>query len=194
YTNDISLAYDNFPRGIYNSGNQSTITYENGLAYRDVNNWLYNQGYFPNPPYPYYSIFKTGLKFNPSDELQIYLDYTRNEYEQAGQVDDNINHIGLELGYQPITKLGAFFRYTYSRWQDLDGLTNNMTKVIGHHNFFGELIYRFSENEDFTFQYGEASRNPYMGGVLDIGWDPYGGSLKTIDTRHVWRLYYSRRF
>ncbi|MFH1414306.1 MAG: tetratricopeptide repeat protein [Candidatus Omnitrophota bacterium] len=194
YTNDISLAYDNFPRGIYNSGNQSTITYENGFAYRDVNNWLYSQGYFPKPPYPYYNIFKTGLKLNPTEDLQIYLDYTCNEYEKAGQVDDNINHIGLELGYQPTAKLAAFFRYTYSRWQDLDGLTNNMTKVIGHHNFFSEFIYRVSDNEDFTFQYGEASRNPYIGGVLNIDWDPYGGSLKTIDTRHVWRLYYSRRF
>jgi hypothetical protein len=194
YTNDISLGYDNFPRGILNSGNNSYVYYENGNAYRDVNPWLYGQQYFPKPPYPYYNIFKTGLRLNPTDKIELYLDYTRNSYEKAGQVDDNMNHAGFEIGYKPMPKLAMLFKYSYSRWQDLDNLSNGITKVYGHHNIFGELIYRYSEDQDFTLQIGEASRDPYMGGVLDIGWDPYGGSLRTIDTQRILRLYYRRRF
>ncbi len=193
-TNDISLAYDNFPRGILESGERSYLFYEDGDTYRDVRNWLTDQQHFPRPPYPYYNIFKSGLKLNPMENLELYLDYTRNPFEKAGQVDDNMNHIGFELAYTPLPKLSLFFKYTYSRWQDLDSIVQGITKVFGHHNFFTELTYRKSEDEDFTFQYGEASRNPYMGGVLTIGWDPYGGSLRTIDTQHIFRLYYRRKF
>lgn len=194
YTNDISLGYDNFPRGILNTGNRGFIFFENDNRYRDVLNSLFSQQFFPQPPYPYYNIFKTGLKFNPIDKLELYLDYTRNPYEKAGQVDDNMNHIGFEAVYNPTQKFALFFKYTYSQWQDLDSISQGITKVTGHNNLFTELIYRKSDNEDFTLQYGEASRNPYMGGVLDIGWDPYGGSLRTIDTAHIIRLYYRRKF
>lgn len=193
-TNDISLAYDNFPRGILESGDLSRLYYEDGDTYRGVRNWLTDQQHFPRPPYPYYNIFKAGLRLNPMDNLEFYLDYTRNPYEKAGQVDDNMNHIGFEVAYSPMPKISLFFKYSYSRWQDLDSLVQGITKVTGHHNFFTEFTYRRTEDEDFTFQYGEASRNPYMGGVLDIGWDPYGGSLRTIDTQHIFRLYYRRKF
>jgi tetratricopeptide (TPR) repeat protein len=194
YTNDISLGYDNFPRGILNDGNRSLLSYQDGNIYRDVRNWLYDQQLFPRPPYSYYNIFKTGLRFTPIQNLELYLDYTRNPYEKAGQVDDNMNHIGFEVSYTPTSKIALFFKYTYSRWQDLDALTQGISKVFGHHNLFTEFIYRISENEDFTFQYGEASRDPFMGGVLDIGWDPYGGSLRTIDIQHIFRMYYRRKF
>ncbi|MDD4980551.1 MAG: tetratricopeptide repeat protein [Candidatus Omnitrophica bacterium] len=195
YTNDITLGYDNFPRGVLlNDTTRNYTYYENNNKYRDIRQFLYSQNYFPKPPYPYYNIFKTGLRFNPAEKIEIYLDYTRNPYEKAGQVDDNMNHMGFQIGYLPTEKLSLFFKYSYSRWQDLDKLTKGITKVFGHHNFFTELIYRKSDSEDFTFQYGEASRDPYMGGVLDIGWDPYGGSLRTIDTQHIVRLYYRRKF
>jgi hypothetical protein len=194
YTNDIAFNYENFPRGILNSGDQSFVYYENGNRYRDVFNFLYGQEFFPQPPYPYYNIFKTGLRVKPAEDLEVYLDYTRNPYKKAGQVDDNMNHLGMQIAYTPIPKLSFFLRYNYSRWQDLDMLIQGITKVYGHHNIFGELTYRRSEEEDFTLQYGESSRDPYMGGVLDIGWDPYGGSLRTIDTQHILRLYYRRKF
>lgn len=194
HTNDYYLGYDGFPRSIFNSGNNGFTFSQNGNRYRTTTNFLYNQQFFPAPPYEFYNIFKTGLRFNPIDEMEIYLDYTRNAYRKAGQVSDNMNHMGIELGYTPIPKLSIFFKYTYSRWQDLDSVGGGIEKVTGHHNLFTEFIYRMSPDQDFTFQYGEASRDPYMGGVLDIGWDPYGGSLRTIDTQHILRLYYRRRF
>lgn len=194
YTNDISVGYDNFPRGLLNGGNRALTYWQDGNKYRDVLNWLNDQQLFPKPPYPYYNIFKTGLTLTPIKELELYLDYTRNSYEKAGQVDDNMNHVGLSANYTPSKKWNFFARYTWSRWQDLDKLITGDTKFYSHHNFFFETIYRLSDDEDFTFQYGEASRDPYMGGVLDIGWDPYGGSLRTIDTQHIFRLYYRRKF
>ena len=194
YTNDVTLGYDTFPRAISNFEIRSSITQQYDNLYRDVQDFLSNQGLFPAPPYPYYNIFKTGLRFDPMPNLNIYLDFTRNAYEKAGQVDDNMNHVGFEVAFSPNKKISAFFRYTYSRWQDIDTLLQGSTKMFGHHNAFFELIYRRTVNDDFTFQYGEASRDPFMGGVLDIGWDPYGGSLRTIDTQHIYRLYYRRKF
>jgi len=193
-TNDYSLGYDNFPRSMLNSGSPSYIYWEGGEAYRDDRNWVYSQQFFPRPPYPYYDIFKAGLMIKPLNDLEVYLDYTRNEYESAGQIDDNINHFGMEVRYLPTPKLGFYLRYVYSRWQDLERLTQGITEPAGHHNFFAEVVYRKTEDEDFVLQYGEADRTPIMGEILTIGWDPYGGSLRTIDTQHIIRLYYSRRF
>lgn len=194
YTNDYSLAYDNFPRGILNSGNQAYIYTRDGRVYRDSLNWLFAQQLFPKPYYPFYNIFKAGLRLNPTEKLDIYLDYTRNPFAKAGQVDDNMNHVGIECSYMFSKKIGMFFKYTYSRWQDLDRLLSGFTKSIGHHNVFAELMYRKTEDEDLVIQYGEAGRDPYSGGMIDIGWDPYGGSLRTIDTPHIVRLYYRRKF
>ncbi|TRZ48172.1 hypothetical protein D4Q80_04365 [bacterium] len=194
YTNDISLGYDNFPRGLLNSGNNSLVYTQDGRRYRDIRNWLYSQQFFPKPPYPYYNIFKTGLRISPVEKMELYLSYTRNEYAKAGQVDDNMNHVGFEFSYMLTKKVGFFLKYAYSRWQDLDSLITGSTKSVGHHNFFSEISYKKSADEDFTFQYGEASRDPYAGGTIDIGWDPYGGSLRTIDTPHIVRLYYRRKF
>jgi hypothetical protein len=194
YTNDYYLGYDGYPRTAFNSGNNSYLYWDNYNKYRQDNNWLYNQGYYPAPPYEFYNIFKTGLSIDPLPGMEIYLDYTRNEYEKAGQISDNMNHFGFELGYTPIPRFSMFFKYTYSRWQDLDSIAQGIEKASGHHNVFTEFTYRFSADQDITLQFGEASRDPYMGGVLDIGWDPYGGSLGTIDTQHIFRLYYRKKF
>ncbi|MBL7151473.1 MAG: hypothetical protein ISS89_02660 [Candidatus Omnitrophica bacterium] len=194
YTNDIAFGLDNFPRRLLNEKNRTDYSYEEDRKYRDMLNYLYSQQYFPRPPYPYYNVFKAGLRLTPIENLQIYLDYTRNPYEKAGPIDDNMNHVGFEVSYLPMPKLGLFFRYTYSRWQDINKLILGDTGLYGHHNFFAEAIFRKSEDEDISFQYGESSRNPYMGGILDVTWDPYGGSLSTIDTQHIFRLYYRRKF
>ena len=194
YTNDISLSYDEFPRGIFNSGNHALITQYYDKYYRENLTWLWDQACFPAPPYPFYNIFKAGLRLTPIENMDFYLDYTRNAYEKAGQVDDNMNHIGIQLSYRPIPKISIFLKYTYSRWQDLDRLAAGYTNMVGHHNFFSELIYRFSVDQDVTFQFGEASRDPFMGEVNTIGWDPYSGDLRTIDTQHIFRAYYRRKF
>jgi hypothetical protein len=195
YTNDYTLGYDGFPRSTLEGQNMGSVFYENNNRYRQRQQFLYDQQFFPKPPYPFYNIFRTGMTLRPAEEWEIYLDYTRNSYEKAGQVDSNLNHVGLEVAYSPTPKFGIFLKYTFSRWQDLDKLTSGeSTKMFAHHNAFIEFMYRKSSFENLVFQYGEASRDPYMGGILDVGWDPYGGSVETLDTEHIFRLYYRRKF
>jgi tetratricopeptide (TPR) repeat protein len=190
HTNDYTVAYDDFPRGILNGTTFTTSTID-GKTYRSDATFLYSQGLFPLPPYPYYDIFKIGTSFHINDKLNIYLDWTRNEYELAGQIDDNINHIGLEIEYNPIDKLGLYFKYVYSRWKDLDRMANGEGVFYeGHHNFFSEVKWNLSENDSLLFQYGAVGR-----GVLgEFLYDPYGGTLSTLDTQHVFRIYYRRKF
>jgi hypothetical protein len=193
FTNDYTLGYDGYPRSVFTTTQLGDVYSDGSNYYRMQQAILYNQEYFPSAPYSYYNIAKTGLRFNPTKNLEFYLDYTFNDYKLAGPVDDNMNHIGLECSYTPTPKFGMFLRYTFSRWRDINYLSESVDPD-SHHNFFAEFIYRKSANEDFTFQYGESMRDPYMGGVLDIGYDPYGGSMKTIDTEHIFRLYYRRKF
>ncbi|HOU36221.1 MAG TPA: tetratricopeptide repeat protein, partial [Candidatus Omnitrophota bacterium] len=93
-TNDYYLGYDGFPRGLLNDGNMSSMSDAYGMRYRAVRNWLYDQQYFPTAPYPTYDIFKAELRFAPFENLEMYFNWTRNEYEMAGQVDNNMNHVG----------------------------------------------------------------------------------------------------
>ena len=117
-TNDSTLAYDNFPRGILNSIYLGTDT-QYGNIYRQDVPFVYSQGLFPLPPYSFYNIYRLGLDIRPTKKTGIYLDYTRNDFKSAGQIDNNINHFGVELSYLATEKLGFYVRYVYSRWNDV---------------------------------------------------------------------------
>lgn len=189
-TNDYTLAYDNFPRGNLNSTSFTTFR-EYDLVFRRQDPFLYSQGLFPLPPYPFYNIFKSGLRFDPFEKLSIYLDYTRNEFKSAGQIDDNINHVGFEASFIPTKKLGFYFRYSFSRWNDINRMLGGFNKIyLSHHNFFSEFRYLPGIDDELVFQYGESGRSP----LATITTDPFGGSLQTLDTRHIFRLYYRRKF
>ncbi|MCU0665974.1 MAG: hypothetical protein MUF05_02640 [Candidatus Omnitrophica bacterium] len=191
HTNDYTLAYDNFPRSLLSNANLGTTYYEYGNKYREELNSLYSQGLFPLPPYPFYDIWKTGLKLKPSDQMQIYLDYTRNEFKSAGGIDNNINHIGMELAYLPTKKLNFFLRYTYSRWNDVNRMLDGENKVyLGHHNFFAEARYAASIDDELIMQYGDGGITP----SAIKSYDPFSGGYSVLDTRHIVRLYYRRKF
>ncbi len=190
HTNDYTLGCDNFPRGNLNSTTFSTH-YEYNRIFRTEDLFLYSQDLFPQAPYPYYNIFKTGLRLDPTDKTELYLDYTRNAYTSAGQIDDNINHIGLEFSYLATEKLGFYFKYTYSRWNDVNLMMEGKDKYyLGSHNFFGELKYLPDPDSEFILQYGESGRTP----VYTVSSDPFGSSLPTLDTQHIIRLFYRRKF
>ncbi|MCK9432678.1 MAG: hypothetical protein M0R00_06955, partial [Candidatus Omnitrophica bacterium] len=195
YTNDYTLAYGCFPQNVLRDDTSLYGRYyQNDKYYSYVQPFLYGQGIFPQAPYDFYNVFKTGLRIAPMDNLEIYLDYTRNEYETASLINDNMNHIGMEITYMPTPKLGVSFKYVYSRCKDITydgtdyGLTDN---VVGHHNFFNEIRYMPSKDDEIIFQYGvgDASSLANMSSV-----DPYGGSMLTLDTQHIIRAYYRRRF
>jgi tetratricopeptide (TPR) repeat protein len=189
-TNDYTMAYDNFPRG--NLTSSAFYTHgEYGKTYRTLESSLYAQDLFPLPPYPYYNIFKAGLRLTPIEKLDIYLDYARNDFKSAGQIDENMNHVGIEASYLPTKKLGLYFRYTYSRWNDLTRMRAGYDKYyLGHHNVFGEVRYAPFKEDELILQYGESGRS----NIATTTYDPFGSSLLTLDTRHIVRIFYRRKF
>ena len=190
-TNDYSLGYDNFPRNVLrNDTTLSGVYYQNDNAYRYVDPFLYDQGNFPQAPYKFYNIFKMGLRVSPLANMDIYLDYTRNEFQAASLNSDNMNHLGLEMTYMPTPKFGMLFKYTYSRCQDVDRLIVGDTDTVGHHNFYSEFRYLPTKDDEIIFQYGEGNSSA----IGNMNLDPYGGSMLTLDTQHIIRAYYRRKF
>lgn len=190
-TNDYSLGYDNFPRNVLR--NDTTLGgtyYQNDMAYRYVNPFLYSQENFPQAPYEFYNIFKMGLRVSPLENMDLYLDYTRNEFQAASLNSDSMNHVGLEMTYMPAPKIGILFKYIYSRCQDVDRLVAGITEPVSHHNFFGEFRYLPSKDDEIILQYGEGNSSA----IGNMNLDPYGGSMLTLDTQHIFRAYYRRRF
>lgn len=191
-TNDYTLAYGDFPRNVLrNDTTLNSVTFQDSNRYRSVTPFLFNQGVFPQAPYEFYNVFKCGLKIMPLDNLEIYLDYTRNEFEAASMISDSMNHVGIDIAYMPTKKMGMFFKYTYSRSQELQRLQDGITEPLGHHNFFGEFRYLPSKDDQLILEYG-------VGDYTNIGnlgsMDPYGGGMLTLDTQHIIRAYYRRKF
>lgn len=190
-TNDYSLAYGDFPRNtLRDDTSMGGSYYQNNNLYRTNNPFLFDQGLFPQAPYEFYNVFKAGCTFRPMKNLEVYLDYTRNEFEIAGQNSDSMNHIGTEIIFMPFKKAGLALRYTYSRWKDIDRLQAGITEPLGHHNFSGEFRYLPSKDDEFIMQYGEGNMSP----IGNMTLDPYGGSNLALDTQHIIRAYYRRKF
>jgi len=190
-TNDYYLAYDGFPSNVLrNNTTLSGTYYQNDRLYRKINPFLYDQSNFPQAPYKFYNIFKAGLRISPLENMEIYLDYTRNEFEVASLNSDNMNHVGLEFTYMPTPKMGMLFKYIYSRCQDIDRLVAGVTKPVGHHNFYAEFRYLPTKDDEFILQYGEGNSSA----IGNMTLDPYGGSMLTLDTAHIFRAYYRRKF
>ena len=190
YSNDINAAYEAFPRGILNSGSFETFR-EYGKTFRRSTTFLYNQYYFPLPPYPFNNSYKFGLTLRPAQKWEIFLDFTRNEYEYAGPITDDINHAGIEIAYNFSEKLRFFTKYAFSEMNDLIMMNvGENVRYENHHNFFFEGKYSFTSDDELTFQFGEFGRSA-IGGLT---FDPFGGSLGILDTQHIYRLYYRRKF
>jgi hypothetical protein len=190
HSNDVTLAYDNFGRGLLDWTSADTFTQE-GKEFREKIFGLYYQDAFPQPPYPYFDIFKVGLGFRPTDKINLYLDYTRNEYNWAQIIDENMNHIGVSASYLPTEKLGFYLRYVYSKVNDLSEL-NEDSRVVKrtHHTVFSEVRFRLEKTSELIAQYGVGN----SGGILESTYTPFGGGVPTLDTQHIFRVYYRKKF
>lgn len=193
-TNDFTVATDNYPRGILNDKSMATYT-SYGKIYREEYAYLYGQGAFPLPPYEFHNIFRTGLTFKPSSKWDIYLDYTRNPYEWAGPLDDNLNHVSLSTMYTPTKNLLLYTKYTWSRMNDINqvvyGPPGGDIDFRSHHNFFIEGQYMFKDESTFavSFGVGPSVANGYATS------NPYGGSVSPVlDTQHMVRMSYTKNF
>ncbi|MBF0511906.1 MAG: hypothetical protein HQL13_06225, partial [Candidatus Omnitrophica bacterium] len=98
YSNNATLGANEYPMGDLTSSFISVVPH-NGAYYRETVAQIYDQGYFQQAPYEYHNIFKTGLELTPTQAWHIYLDYTANPNSFAGNIDDNMSHVGLETSY-----------------------------------------------------------------------------------------------
>ncbi len=191
-SNDTTLAYDNFPRGLFEWDNVDTYT-QGGKTYRQQVFGLYDDlGAFPTPNYPYYNILKGGLLLEPLEDLHLYLTYTHNDYRWAQIIDENMNHLGLEASYIMDNKLGFYLRYVYARANNLRDYDHGKGRVnrTGHHNVFTEAKYRVDAESEIIAQYGVGG----YGLVATPTETPFGGGVAVLDTQHIFRLYYRRKF
>lgn len=192
YTNDFTVALDDYPRSLLNAGSFATYT-EEGLVWRKSITSLYNQYLFPKPPYPWFNIYKAAWEIKPSKDLKFRLEFTKNDYKFASQIDDNINHWGLEADWDIAENLALKFSYIYAKSYDIWKHNNEGgdLEYSGHHNVFINLDYKMEDKGVFTLQFGEAAVLPY---TTMFTTSPYGGFLPTLDTVHIVRAYFSRRF
>ena len=154
---------------------------------------MYDQGYFEQAPYPYYNIFKTGLELIPTAKWHVYLDYTRNPNKFAGNIDDNMNHYGIETSYVPTPKIGFYARYTLSQGYDINRLVNDKElDDRNYNNFFFETRMVLPHDVTMSLQYGvgpaynvqTSSTNPYLAYY----------STGVLQTQHIVRIIFDKKF
>lgn len=192
YTNDQTVGADNFPRGILNDSSFTTYT-QDGKTFRKSYPFLYSQGYFDQAPYEYHNIFKTGLELTPTEFWHIYLDYTRNPNKFAGNIDDNINHFGVETSLMPNERLGFFARYTFSKWHDLGRLVNDgVLDYRSYNNVFFETRYLFAPDSTLSVQYGVGPGYNVETSSTNPALTYYGSTV--LETQHIIRLICEKKF
>lgn len=189
-TNDTTVATDNFPRGLLNSSSFRTFS-DNNQTIRTTSPFLFNQGFYPQPPYPFFDIFRAGIYVAPTEQLEFAFDATRNEFEHAGQIDDNLNHLGFTAAWAPTKRLVVLGRYVVSWAIDATDLNSgNRAKTASHHNLYGRLTWKLSEDSDLSLEYGEVA----LGTAYLFTVDPLGDFYPTLDTEHLVRILYSNTF
>jgi hypothetical protein len=95
------------------------------------------------------------------------------------------------LQWQITKKLKFFTKFAFSQMNDLIMMnTSDNVRYENHHNFFFEGKYSFTSDDELTFQFGEFGRSA----ISALTFDPFGGSLGILDTQHIYRLYYRRKF
>ncbi|MBF0620037.1 MAG: hypothetical protein HQL19_07710 [Candidatus Omnitrophica bacterium] len=193
HTNDFTVAAGDFPRGLFNDAFYSTYI-ENGKTYSARTPFLYNQGYFPQAPYAYHDIFKAGILFKPTDVWNVYVDYARNPNKFAGNIDDNMNHVGIESSYVPTKSLGFFARYTMAKMYDIDRLYNGEgLHYTTYNNVFLEARYLGTKDSKYSLQYGVGPAYMVSGmTTIDPRLSYY--TAPVLDTEHSIRMTYEKKF
>ena len=184
FTND----QPDFPRGLLNDLSVSTESV-NGELYDKIIPFLYDNKFFDLPPYSYYDIAKMRLVYTPAQEWKFVLGYVYNANKHAAGIDDNINHAAFEAAYMPSPKWSFWLKYIYSRTIDLNKQNQLQTSEYfdSHHNVFFGMDMKLSKDDVLSFLYGEfvGYNDPYQ----ESNW-----SLSALDTQHIFRLTYRRKF
>ena len=177
-----------FPRSLLND---TFVTTEelNGYTYDKVVPFVYDQKFFDLPPFSYYNIAKTKFIYMPRKEWEFILGYTFNENNHATGIDDNINHIALETKYIPIDKWTFWLKYIYSGVVDVYKQNKQQRSDFfdWHHNVFFGSEYKLDPDASFTLLYGE-----FVG--YDDPYEQANWTLSSLDTQHIFRMFYRRKF
>ena len=179
-----------FPRGLINEVSVGTVTTDN-VVYDRLIPFLHHQQPFGLPPYKYYNVAKAKIIYRPVETLTSALSYVYNENKFATGIDDNINHLALEIDFIPNQKLTIGAKYIYSSSIDIHRLVEDEGQNYDeHHNVFLTASYNISQDQTITFQFGEfVSYRPIEGMHTPANW-----SLSTLDTQHIFRLVYKGMF
>lgn len=192
HTNDVTAGSDNFPQGVMNGAWYGQYL-DDGKYYRQANSFVYGQGKFDQAPYNYFNILKAGLEFKPLDPWMIYVDYTHNPNKFAGNIDDNVNHFGIETSYVPSAKWGFFGRYTFTRMYDLVSLVNNSSlDYQAHNNAFLEARYLQNKDTKLSLEYGVGPA--YNTSVSSTNPTLAYYNAPVVDTQHIIRMSYEKKF
>ena len=192
YTNDVTLGTNYFPQGDLNSNYFTTYT-QNGKVYEESVPFLYDQSYFEQAPYPYHNIFKSGLELIPMDVWHVYLDYTRNPNEFAGNIDDNMSHYGIESSFVPTSKIGFFARYTLSQGYDVNRLVNDRELDFRHYNnFFFETRMILPKDLTMSIEYGVGPAYNIITSNTNPSLTFYATTV--VSTQHVVRIVFEKKF
>jgi len=74
-TNDTTVGTGNFPRGLLDGSSFATRD-EEGHIVRFPTNFLFGQGFFPQPPYPFFDIYRAGVSFSPWNSTKRLVEST----------------------------------------------------------------------------------------------------------------------
>ena len=192
YTNDVTLATDNFPQGDLNSSYLTTYV-QNGRVYETSVPFLYDQGSFEQAPYPYHNIFKAGLELPLTDKWHVYLDYTRNPNKFAGNIDDNMSHYGIETSYLLTPKIGFFARYALSQGYDINRLVNDHElDNRDYHNFYFETRMILPKDLMMSIEYGVGPAYNIATSTSNPGLAFY--ATAALQTQHIVRIVFDKKF
>ncbi len=193
YTNDSTLATDNFPQADLNSS-FFTFYRQDTRPYTTLVPFVYSGGLFDQPPYNYFNIFKTGVEFIPTDKWHIYLDFTRNSNVFAGSIDDNMNHFGVETSYLLTKNWGLFARYSYARWNDFTQLAKPVPEIDyrGYHNVYFASRWVFAPDSWLALEYGVGPAYNVATNVYDPRLAYYATTV--LNTQHIFRLSVLKKF
>lgn len=176
-----------FPRSLLNNTYYRTV-WQEGVAYDELVPYLYDQGFFELPPYKYYTIIKFKTVITPKDNWNIFLTYTKNTNKYETGIDDNVNHVGFETDYRLNSKWKFWFRYMCTSFIDLYmQVQTGELKYDYHNNFFVGARYTIDATQYLDLLYGES-----------VGYDDMyrtgRWSLTAMDTQHIIRITYKRKF
>lgn len=186
-TNDIG----NYPRELLQETSFVTEIVD-GKVIRKPISFLYNQNFFPAPPYAYYNIYKTGALFRVNKKVSGEAGWTKNEFKYAGQIDNNINNFRIAMKYTPVQQFLLRGQYSYTEVNDLSKqLNTGILDYKSHHGVAADLVWRTGDHTELLFQYGVSG---YMTSNTLFSLSPYGDSFSVLDTQDFIRIAFQGKF